>query len=103
MARVLSASRCTVEPENHETYIEIVSALAERVEARGQRLWLFQHTRDSRRFIEFTEAPAELAHRAMASRTAEELRLEKQLQDIADYASDAMELYEEVALSSQAT
>lgn len=100
MSRVLTASRCTVEPANEAEYLATIARLAEQCRTRGQRLWVFRHVADRRRFIEFTEAPTPLAHRTMASRTAEELRLEHELRRVAEYAPEAWDLYEEVPLTT---
>ena len=55
-------------------------------------------------FIEFSESPTEMSHRAQASRLPEEIKLERRLQALATYAPDAWELWSEVpvATTSQA-
>ena len=67
-------------------------------EARGQKIWLFRNAKDPRLFIEFSESPTEMSHRAQASRLPEEIKLEKRLQSIATYAPDAWELWSEVSV-----
>lgn len=100
MPRVLSTSRCIVLPANEEEYLATVAQLAAECRARGQRFWVFRHATDRQRFIEFTEAATPFAHRVAASRTAEELRLEQKLRQLAHYAADAWDLYEEVPLTT---
>lgn len=99
MARVLTAARCTVLPENRAEYLKAVLGLARIGAGRGQRIWVFRHTDDSTRFIEFTEAPAPLAHRVLSSKTAAERGLERKLARLAVYDDDAWELYEEQPLA----
>jgi hypothetical protein len=99
MARVLTAARCTVHPRHQGDYLKTVLGLARLGRGRGQRIWVFRHTHDATRFIEFTEAPAPLAHRALSSKTAAERGLERKLTSLAIYEEDAWELYEEQPLA----
>ena len=54
--------------------------------AHGQKIWLFRSAKDPRLFIEFSESPTEMSHRAQASRLPEEIKLGARLQAIATYA-----------------
>ena len=96
MGRVLTVSRVTVAAGHEEEYVRTVHALAEVGLARGQRLWLFRSTVQPLSYVEFCESRTELTHRARASRTGLEVKLEERLQAICSYAPDAWDLWEEV-------
>jgi hypothetical protein len=98
MPRVLTASRVRVPATSEADYFATLKQLGQFAAARGQRIWVFRNTRDPQLFIEFSESPTEMSHRAQASRLPEELKLEKQLQGLATYAPDAWELWTEVPL-----
>ena len=98
MPKVLTAARVRV-PAQHETeYVNMLRELSQFAEARGQKIWLFRNAKDPRLFIEFSESPTEMSHRAQASRLPEEIKLERRLQTIATYAPDAWELWSEVSV-----
>jgi hypothetical protein len=96
MGRVLSIARVTVTPGLEEEYVRTVHALAELGAGRGQHLWLFRSTTAPGTFIEFSESRTEHSHRARASRTDMETKLELRLAEIAHYAPGAEELWDEV-------
>jgi hypothetical protein len=98
VGRVLTISRLTVRPENEAEYLATVHALAALGAGRGQRLWVFKSSGKPYTYIECSESPTRASHRARASRTGDELRLEDRLRALATYASDAWELWEEVAV-----
>lgn len=104
MPKVLTAARVRVAASNETEYVSTLRELSQFAEARGQRIWLFRNAKDPRLFIEFSESPTEMSHRAQASRLPEEIKLEKRLQSLATYAPDAWELWSEVpvATTSQA-
>jgi len=104
MPKVLTAARVRVAASNETEYVSTLRELSQFAEARGQRIWLFRNAKDPRLFIEFSESPTEMSHRAQASRLPEEIKLEKRLQSLATYAPDAWELWSEVpvATASQA-
>ena len=104
MPKVLTAARVRVPAPNEREYMSTLRELSQFADARGQRIWLFRNAKDPRLFIEFSESPTEMSHRAQASRLPEELQLEKRLQSLATYAPDAWELWSEVpvATASQA-
>lgn len=102
MPKVLTASRVRVAAADEADYLATLRELAQFAEARGQRIWLFRNARDPRLFIEFSESPTEMSHRAQASRLPEETKLEKKLQSLATYAPDAWELWSEVSLGAGA-
>ncbi|HXM38213.1 MAG TPA: hypothetical protein VN908_06080 [Gemmatimonadales bacterium] len=104
MPKVLTAARVRVPAPNEREYVSTLRELSQFADARGQRIWLFRNAKDPRLFIEFSESPTEMSHRAQASRLPEEIQLEKRLQSLATYAPDAWELWSEVpvATTSQA-
>ncbi len=97
--RILTASRVRVPAPNEADYLRALRDLVPFAEARGQRIWVFRSARDPRLFLEFSESPTEMSHRAQASRLPEELKIEQQLQRLATYAPDAWELWAEVPLA----
>jgi hypothetical protein len=99
MGRVLTVSRVTVSPEQEKEYLATVQALAALGSSRNQRIWVFRNSSKPHTYIEFSESPSRASHRARASRTADELKLEEKLRSLATYSSDAWELWEEVAAS----
>ncbi|MGH7529216.1 MAG: hypothetical protein ACREMN_02445 [Gemmatimonadales bacterium] len=100
MPKVLTAARVRVPASNETEYINTLRELCQFAEARGQRIWLFRNAKDPRLFIEFSESPTEMSHRAQASRLPEEIQLEKRLQSLATYAPDAWELWSEVPVTA---
>ena len=100
MTRVLTVSRVRVPAASEADYVATLRALGEFAVARGQRLWLFRSAQDPGLFIEFSESPTEMSHRAQASRLPEELKLEAHLQHTVTYAPDAWELWTEVPLEA---
>lgn len=96
MRRLLTISRVTVAPEHEVEYVRTVQQLADLAGSRSQHLWLFRSARDPHSFVEFSESRSELAHRARASRTDLEEKLEHRLREIADYAPGSWDLWEEV-------
>jgi hypothetical protein len=104
MPRVLTAARVRVPAQNETEYVNTLRELSQFADARGQRIWLYRNAKDPRLFIEFSESPTEMSHRAQASRLPEEIKLEKRLQSLVTYAPDAWELWSEVpvATTSQA-
>ena len=104
MPKVLTAARVRVPSQNETEYVNTLRELCRFADARGQRIWVFRNAKDPQLFIEFSESPTEMSHRAQASRLPEEIKLEKRLQALATYAPDAWELWSEVpvATTSQA-
>ncbi len=100
MPKVLTAARVRVAASNETEYVSTLRELSQFAEARGQRIWLFRNAKDPRLFIEFSESPTEMSHRAQASRLPEEIKLEKRLQGLATYAPDAWELWSEVPVAT---
>lgn len=100
MPKVLTVSRVRVAAANETEYLATLRELCQYAEARGQRIWLFRNAKDPHLFVEFSESPTEMSHRAQASRLPEEIKLEKQLQSIATYAPDAWDLWSEVSLAA---
>lgn len=98
MPKVLTAARVRVAAQNETEYLNTLRELSQFADARGQRIWLFRNAKDPRLFIEFSESPTEMSHRAQASRLPEEIQLEKRLQALATYAPDAWELWSEVSV-----
>jgi hypothetical protein len=102
MPKVLTAARVRVPAPNEAEYLSTLRELCQFADARGQRIWLFRNAKDPRLFIEFSESPTEMSHRAQASRLPEEIQLEKRLQSLATYAPDAWDLWSEVSLAAPA-
>ncbi|HKV71720.1 MAG TPA: hypothetical protein VJN62_10755 [Gemmatimonadales bacterium] len=102
MAKVLTAARVRVPAPNERDYLATLRDLCQFAEARGQRIWVFRNAKDPQLFIEFSESPTEMSHRAQASRLPEEIKLEKKLQNLVTYAPDAWELWSEVPLAATA-
>ncbi len=100
MPKVLTAARVRVPAPNETEYVSVLRELRQFADARGQRIWLFRNAKDPRLFIEFSESPTEMSHRAQASRLPEEIQLEKRLQSLATYAPDAWELWSEVPVTA---
>ena len=100
MPKVLTAARVRVAAQNEAEYVNTLRELSQFAEARGQRIWLYRNAKDPRLFIEFSESPTEMSHRAQASRLPEEIKLEKRLQALATYAPDAWELWSEVPVTT---
>lgn len=96
MPRVLTVSRVQVAPEHESEYVATFHSLAAMCRARHQHLWLYRSARDPGSFIEFSESPTPASHRSRASRTDYELKLEQRLRELARYASDAWDLWDEV-------
>lgn len=101
MTRLLSIARATVSPESEDEYIRTVHALAELGAGRGQHLWLFRSGEVPGTYIEFSESATEHSHRARASRTDLEAKLEARLLEIARYAPGFRELWDEVPAPAQ--
>src|SRR5437764_14066786 len=102
MPKVLTAARVRVPPTNEADYLATLRELCQFAEARGQRIWLFRNAKDPQLFTEFSESQTEMSHRAQASRLPEEIKLERRLQGLGTYASDAWELWTEVSLAAGA-
>ena len=99
MARALSVSRVTVPPAHEPEYLRVLGELARLSEARGRRLWVFRARGRSGSFLECSESRTVESHRAGAGqREGDERGLEARLRQLATYAPDAWELWEEVSL-----
>src|SRR5437773_11283556 len=98
MPKVLTAARVRVPTQNETEYVNTLRELSQFAEARGQRIWLYRNAKDPRLFIEFSESPTEMSHRAQASRLPEEITLERRLLSLATCAPDAWELGSEVSV-----
>lgn len=103
MPRALTVSRVTVVAGKEEEYLAIVAELAALLERRGQQLWVFRNPRQPGQFLEFSESPSPMSHRSRASRTGDELKLERRLSAVAEYAHDAWEMWAEVPLAGSPT
>jgi hypothetical protein len=98
MARALSVSRVTVPPADEPEYLRVVGELARLSEARGRRLWVFRARGRSGSFLECSESRTAESHRAGSGPQEDERGLEARLRQLATYAPDAWELWEEVSL-----
>ncbi len=102
MPKVLTAARVRVPAQAEAEYLATLRELCQFADARGQKIWLYRNAKDPRLFIEFSESPTEMSHRAQASRLPEEITLEKRLQGLVTYAPDAWDLWTEVTLAAAA-
>src|SRR5205809_7597529 len=104
MPQVPTARGVIVPTERETEYVNTLGWQSQSAGSRGQKIWLYRNAEDPRLFIEFSESPTEMSHRAQASRLPEEIKLERRLQALATYAPDAWELWSEVpvATTSQA-
>ena len=102
MPKVLTAARVRVAAQAEAEYLATLRELCQFADARGQKIWLYRNAKDPRLFIEFSESPTEMSHRAQASRLPEEIKLEKRLQGLVTYAPDAWDLWTEVSLAAAA-
>jgi hypothetical protein len=98
MARALAVSRVTVSSVAEPEYLRVVGELARLAEARGRHLWLFRERGRSGAFLECSESKSVDSHRSIAEPRDDERRLEARLRELAAYAPDAWELWEEVTL-----
>ena len=98
MARALAVSRVRVPPPAEPEYVRIVAELARLSEMRGRHLWLFRRRGDPGAFLECSESASVDSHRWIVEAKDDERRLETRLRELATYAPDARELWEEVAL-----
>jgi hypothetical protein len=98
MARALAVSRVTVPPADEPEYLRVVGQLARLSEARGRRLWVFRARGRTGAYLECSESRTVESHRAGAELPADERGFEARLRQLATYAPDAGELWEEVSL-----
>src|SRR2546427_9717912 len=89
MPTVLTAARVRIAAPNEADYLATLRELCQFADARSQRIWLFRNAKDPQLFIEFSESPTEMSHRAQASRLPEEIKLERRRQALGPYAPDA--------------
>jgi hypothetical protein len=97
MPRTLTVSRATVAAAAEAEYLGIVGRLARLSEGRGRRLWLFRSSDRPGTFLECSESRTHAGHRAVADAPDDEKELERRLRELASYAPDAWDLWEEVA------
>ncbi len=100
MPRALSVSRVSVPADREADYLVAIRELSIIAARRGQHIWVFRSAKESNTFLEFSESPTAMSHRAHASRTADELKLEERLRSLAKYAPGAWDLWEEVPLEA---
>ena len=98
MPRTLTVARATVTGAAEPEYLRTLRQLARLSEPRGRRLWLFRSTAHPDTFLECSESRAPEAHRRVVDAPDDEERLERRLRELASYAADGFELWEEVAL-----
>lgn len=97
--RTLSVARVKVSADQEPEYLAAIRELAALAARRNQHIWVFRSRQDPQTFLEFSESPSAMSHRNMASRTPDELRLEKRLHNAATYDHTAADLWEEVPLA----
>ena len=96
MARTLTVSRVTVRAGREEEYLAAVRELAALHEASGRHLWVFRRAEDPAAFLECSESRSADEHRAGATPTDQERRLEARLRAVADYDPGAWDLWDDV-------
>jgi hypothetical protein len=96
MARTLTVSRVRVRAGAEAEYLGCARELARLAEGRGWHLWVFRRPDDSGVFLEFRESRSRETHPVAAGRPADERVLEARIRAVAEYASGADELWEEV-------
>src|SRR2546426_12812739 len=89
MPKVLTAARVRIAAPNEADYLATLRELCQFADARSQRIWLFRNAKDPQLFIEFSESPTEMSHRAQASRLPEEIKLERRLPALGPHGPDA--------------
>lgn len=96
MSRVLTIRRVTVPSARVEEYRKLVAALAQRLAARHQHLWVFRLRGDQETWLEFVEAAEQLHPRAIGPADAVEADLEAQLRALAPDDDVTPEIWDEV-------
>ena len=82
-------------------WLRTVAALAARLGARGQHLWVFRSERDPELWLEFSESKERATHRTVALRDPAEAELEAHLRTLARYEPDPSVLWTEVPLPKE--
>ncbi|MEP6591561.1 MAG: hypothetical protein ABJC19_10300 [Gemmatimonadota bacterium] len=101
MTRVLTVSRVGVPLARKSEYLALVHALAARLAARGQRLWVFQSREQPDRWLEFSESADAATHRAAGPADAEEARLESALAVVVASREGEQQFWDEVRPQGQ--
>ena len=96
MARVLTAARVAVRPENEAEWLATIHALAARLGMRGQHLWVFRQRGAPSSFLEFSEGRDDGTHRRHGPADPAEAALESTLHRLAEYATDHEDVWDEV-------
>lgn len=78
------AARVTVPAPHRDAYLETITALAARHEARGNHLWLFELQGTQGSFLEFSEGKG-AGHRSDGPHDEVEARLEARLTELGHY------------------
>ena len=99
MARVLTAVRVAVRPENEAEWLATIDALATRLGMRGQHLWVFRRRGDPGTFLEFSEGRDDGSHRRHGPDDPTEAALEATLRRLAQYSTDHDDVWDEVPAS----
>jgi hypothetical protein len=98
MPRTLTLARATVTGAAEPEYLRTVGQLARLSEPRGRRLWLFRSAASPETFLECSESRSMETHRVATRPPEDEQQLERRLRELASYAADRLELWEEVSL-----
>ncbi|HET9065303.1 MAG TPA: hypothetical protein VFN22_05755 [Gemmatimonadales bacterium] len=88
MSRLLTTVRVTVPASCRAAYLETITALAARHEARGNHLWLFELHGTPGTFLECSEGRGG-GHRADGPGDEIEARLEERLAELGHYEDNA--------------
>ena len=84
-----------VRPHQADAYRALLARRAEAARRRGARFWVFRNREAPDAFLEFTEA----ADGSAAARTVEEIGIESELRQLAEYGPDAEDVWEEFQLA----
>jgi len=80
-----------VRPGLAEAYRELLGRRVAAARRRGANFWVFRNREVPDAFLEFTET----ADGSAGARTAEEIAIESELRQLAEYGPDAEEVWEE--------
>ncbi len=94
MARVLTAARAAVRPGCEAEYLLLLAERRRAAEACGRNFWTFRHRADAAEYLVFTEWD-DASDRAVSP---EEVALDGRLRQLARYAPDADQLWDEITL-----
>jgi hypothetical protein len=93
---MLTIARASVSPGRETEYLALARELARLVVGGGRHFWLYRSATDPLEFVEFREGSRDSGW--PVRRSAEELRLEGRLRELALYDEAADEMWNDVPL-----